>query len=472
MVWRFLLIFLVGLSAGGGRVDAKSAFKWGVNGHPFTAYPGIGIDEQIGLIHRLGLTSYRVNISSLDDAPKLRELIGQAKQYDIDILPVLTPPLNLEKLDAGALYRKARAFAVYFASRFKDDIRIWELGNELENFAIIQPCEMQDNGVQYNCEWGPGSGVGPLEYYGARWSKVSAVLKGLSDGTVSVDPKLLKAMGTAGWGHVGAFHRMREDGIKWDISVWHYYGNDLEWGLERLQQFGKPVWLTEFNHPQGSQKSEDEQAAGLAKIMRQIEAHREKYRIEAAHIYELLDESYWAPDFEAYMGLVRLEKRQGRWAISGKKPAFCTVRDRLLQNAPLDQDECGRQAAVAKTSLIESQLQYGYDLALQRRPDSGGLNSWTRSVLAGKPVPDVTAELFNSDEAAKHYGTSGLSDDDFVRLVYRRLLDRQPDQDGREAYLAKLINGEMSRSDIVEAVVASREFAEKHPILFTRQAGH
>ena len=453
------------------RIAAEPAFIWGVNGHPFTAYPDIGIDEQIEQMRRLGLTSYRVNMSSLDHAPRLRELIRQAKKHDIEILPVLTPPLALEKLDGGTLYQRARAFAVYFVSRFKDDIRVWELGNELENFAIIQPCEMQDDGVQYNCDWGPGSGVGPMEYYGPRWRKVSAVLRGLSDGTVSVDPALVKAMGTAGWGHVGAFHRMREDGIEWDISVWHYYGDDLEWGLERLQEFGKPIWLTEFNHPKGSQKGEKEQAAGLAEIMKQIERLRGKYRVEAAHIYELLDEPYWAPDFEAYMGLIRLEKQQGSWSIAGDKPAFCAARKILLRSAPAGQDECGLKADGADQALIESQLHYSYDLALQRRPDPAGLNSWTQSVIAGKQISGITAELFSSDEAARRYNISSLSDDEYIRLVYRRLLGRNPDHGRQEAYAARLLSGEMKRSDIVEAVIASSEFAGKHPLLFTRQTG-
>ena len=68
---------------------------------------------------------------------------------------------------------------------------------------------MQDDGKQYDCAWGPAGGVGPLEYYGPRWQKVSAVLKGLSEGAAAADPAVLKAMGTAGWGHLGAFERRR-----------------------------------------------------------------------------------------------------------------------------------------------------------------------------------------------------------------------------------------------------------------------
>jgi hypothetical protein len=471
MFSRFLLIFLIGLSAGILRGETKPGFIWGINGHPFTAYPDIGIEEQLRLVERLGLTSYRVNVASLDHMAGLLRLVQAARPLGIEILPVLTPPLDLEKLDAATLYQRASAFAVHFASRLGHDIRVWELGNEMENFAIIQPCEMQDDDIQYNCEWGPASGVGPLEYYGPRWKKVSAVLKGLSDGVISVDPQLIKAMGTAGWGHVGAFDRMREDGIAWDISVWHNYGDDLEWGLKQLQRFGKPVWLTEFNNPHGSQKGEEAQAKGLIGIMSQIEALREKYRIEAAHIYELLDEPYWAPDFEAYMGLVRLEQRQGKWTVAGYKPVFCAVRGIVVPGARADETDCSQRDGGAEIALVESQLNYGYQLVLQRRPDPASLKSWTQSILAGKAISGVLADLFNSEEAALHLGTATLSDADFIQLVYRRLLVRDPDQGGQEAYLSRLRSGAVSRTDLVQAVINSSEFAEKHPILFTRQTG-
>src|SRR6185437_5375096 len=134
------------------------------------------------------------------------------------------------------------------------------------------------------------------------------VLKGLTAGVHTADPTALRAVGTAGWGHTGAFARMHKDGIEWEITVWHMYGQDPEWAFKKLIQYGKPIWVTEFNHPLGSTKSEQEQADGLAKTIALLRGYQAPYNVQEAHIYELLDEPYWAPNYEAYMGLVRLEK--------------------------------------------------------------------------------------------------------------------------------------------------------------------
>ena len=169
---------------------SDGSFIWGVNGHPFTAYPGVTYQQQISLLNKLGAKSYRVNIGSLLDVPRLTALVGEAKSHDIKILPVLTPGIDLDKAGATLIYQTSRDFAKAIVSAVKAEVPVWELGNELENYAIIKPCEMQDDGKQYNCSWGPAGGLGVLDYYGPRWEKVSAYLRGLSDGVKAADFRL------------------------------------------------------------------------------------------------------------------------------------------------------------------------------------------------------------------------------------------------------------------------------------------
>ena len=473
------VVFFTLISASSTRAD----ILWGINGHPFVAYPGIGFEEQLDYLQDLGLTSYRVNIVNSGHAPDLARLVEAGKARGIDILPVVTPDFDLDSNAPDALYRKAFDLARTLVSQFKDDIRIWELGNEMENYAIIQPCEMRDDGVQYNCNWGPAGGVDVLDYYGPRWAKVAAVLNGLSDVVIAVDPDIRKAMGTAGWGHTGAFERMWQDGIKWDISVWHMYGADPERALKFLAGFDRPIWITEFNHPLGSQKSQQEQAAGLANWITRLRQLAEVYDIQAAHIYELMDEPYWAPSYEAFMGLVGVDPTAGGgWTAGAPKPAYESVRMQIRgQNAPpsrflrpapelfagdaVTRSNCELTPAGSGKAAIKEQVAYSYCLILGREPDSAGREGWIASLSNGTEIKQMLLAMIQSGEFQKKFGSSDLKDENFVRLLYRLLLDREPDGHGGSAYLARMRKGELSRQDFALALIVSEEFRASHLIL-------
>ncbi len=311
----------------------EQGFIWGVNGHPLASYHGVTLEEQVTALKALGVRSYRVDVQTLDQLPRLKKLVDLAEASDVEILPVFTPKLDLNAATAEEIYSTSKTLAYETAALLGAQVNIWELGNELENFAIIQPCEMRDDGTQYPCEWGPAGGLYPLDYYGPRWEKVAAVMRGLDAGMKQAGGKYRTAMGTAGWGHIGAFQRMKQSGINWDISVWHLYGQDPEWAFKALAEYGKPIWVTEFNHPKGSMESEAAQADGLKATMELLQRLRKLYPIEAAHIYELMDETYWAPDFEAYMGLVQLDSDgKNGWRVGKPKAAFKVVQDIIRQD--------------------------------------------------------------------------------------------------------------------------------------------
>jgi len=450
--------------------SASPDLIWGVNGHPLASYPGVTTEQQLDYIKALGMTSYRVDVAGLDQASALARLVRTAKARGIDILPVITPRLNLDKATAADLYAAARRLAVGLIGPLKDDVRVWELGNELENYAIIKACEMRDDGVQYNCAWGPAGGVSPLEYYGPRWAKVSAVLKGLSDGAIAVDPAIRKAIGTAGWGHIGVFERLAQDGIAWDISVWHMYGQDPEWALKTLARFKKPIWVTEFNNPAGSRDGAREQADGLVRAMVRLRQLRSAYRIEAAHVYELMDETYWAPSFEAHMGLVGLVKGgPGGWTPGAPKPAFAAVQRLIALPADMPGVAPGchlspHQRLSAPASMLVS---YAYCLVLGRMVDEAGAKRWTAALEGGAKVGQMLLELIESAEFRSSYATSGLGDAAYVDLLYRRLVQRDADDAGRADYVAAMRSGKIDRAGLAAALIGSEEFRNRHPLLFT-----
>lgn len=459
-------------------VTAASAdILWGVNGHPITAYTGIAVETQLDYVKDLGLKSYRVNVTSEDNADILARLVDAARVRGIDILPVITPGIiDLEKDNPDELYERTRNLAVTLATRFNDDIRVWELGNEMENYAIIMPCETRDDGTQYPCEWGPAGGVGALDYYGPRWVKVSAVLKGLSDGMTAVDPGIRKAIGTAGWGHTGAFARMKQDGIDWDISVWHMYGDDPEWAFKELAAYGKPIWVTEFNNPYGSQHSEQGQADGILQTMTRLRVLQDKYDVEAGHIYELFDEPYWAPDFEAYMGLVGLVPDpafEGRWLVGGPKPAYTMVREFIRGPQPLPKPhrDCDIESTAADAPMSERQARFAYCLILGREGDAASVEQWASAMDSGETkLTDMIIEFMRSADFESRYATIGLTDRAYVGFLYLLLLDRPADNDGLEDYARQLRAGTMTREAVVFEFINSSEFRSTHATIHEASA--
>lgn len=318
------------------QVSAHGDLIWGVNGHPVTAYPGISLDDQFSLVRDLGFTHYRVDLRGDGSPDYLDQILERAATWNISIIPILLPDANLEKDSYDDIREVSFEVGRNMAKRFQHRVPIWELGNELENFAIIRPCEMRDDGTQYPCEWGVAGGVGPLEYFGPRWKKVSAMLKGLAEGVGEADPKALRAMGTAGFGHLGAFVRMAKDEIPWEITVWHDYEAVRESYLEELASYGKPIWITEFNAGGGGEFSHQENARMIAERIAYYRTVREKYRVTAAFFYELLDQPYWGDDFEARMGLASLKRQNPEsdrlWAIDAIKPQGLAIRDAIKHN--------------------------------------------------------------------------------------------------------------------------------------------
>ena len=321
---------LSALAAPLARAAADGDLAWGVNGHPFSAYPGIPLEQQLDLLRELGFTSYRFNKGDVDDYERILPL---AQARGVTLLPILEPDVRFRTDPIRELRDRAFEHGRERSRLFRGHIPVWECANELESFAIIQPCEIRDDGTQYPCEWGPAGGVGPLEYVGARWERVSAVLSGLSRGVAEGDPNALRAIGTAGWGHLGAFERMVNDGIAWDITVWHDYEGVSEEYLEKLASYGKPIWITEFNAGSGGFATVEENARLLTERIAYYRRMRTRFRVEAAHIYELLDEPYWGDDFEARMGLYTVVPDPRRkWRVGPPKPAVDAVRRALSRS--------------------------------------------------------------------------------------------------------------------------------------------
>ncbi len=99
-------------------------------------------------------------------------------------------------------------------------------------------------------------------------------------------------------------------------------------------------------------------------------------------------------------------------------------------------------------------LYFGY---FDRAPDGDGWNHWVEMRLGGLTLPAVSQEFALSSE----FASIGLtSNGDFVDYVYRNVLDREPDQLGRQFWINQLNSG-MTRGEMMTGFTESREFVIK-----------
>jgi hypothetical protein len=91
---------------------------------------------------------------------------------------------------------------------------------------------------------------------------------------------------------------------------------------------------------------------------------------------------------------------------------------------------------------------------------------WTARRREGVPLANLWETLGASPEFAQRYRTAYLTDEEFVTLVFRLLLGREPDGQGREDYSAQLREGKLARPALIGALAGSDEFKSRHPLLF------
>ena len=105
----------------------------------------------------------------------------------------------------------------------------------------------------------------------------------------------------------------------------------------------------------------------------------------------------------------------------------------------------------SKVSAFVARL---YKVCLGRQYEQDGLNDWVNGLLSKRLTGSSVARgFFNSDE----FKNRKLNDRDFVTVAYRTLLNREPDNDGLDSWVAALEN-KSSRADVVNGFTKSVEF--------------
>ena len=105
--------------------------------------------------------------------------------------------------------------------------------------------------------------------------------------------------------------------------------------------------------------------------------------------------------------------------------------------------------------LAPDQLQLLTELYVayfDRAPDAGGLLFWGTSLANGVSLPEIAALFFEQPETQEKMPPD-LPVGAFVDLAYRNFLERDPDQAGRDFWVAQLEAGTVSRPEFMLALI-------------------
>jgi hypothetical protein len=125
-------------------------------------------------------------------------------------------------------------------------------------------------------------------------------------------------------------------------------------------------------------------------------------------------------------------------------------------------------AGVDEAAMIESFLssqEFGatarpvvrlYLAYFNRIPDYNGLTYWINAFRGGRSLISISDTFAQSDEFRSTYGS--LSDDQFVDQVYRNVLGRNADADGRAYWVGQMRQGKVTRGGLMVNFSESGEY--------------
>lgn len=105
---------------------------------------------------------------------------------------------------------------------------------------------------------------------------------------------------------------------------------------------------------------------------------------------------------------------------------------------------------------VQSFVTRFYVQCLGRQPDMEGLNEWVGRLLNGSKTGADVAKGF---VFSREFLSWNHSDGEFVTVLYRAFFNRKPDVSGYNTWLGRLVGG-MSRESVLDGFLKSKEFAE------------
>jgi hypothetical protein len=286
--------------------NSSGQVLWGANAHPIQGgpYSTVSLAHQMVLLKETGLSFYRMDLydATAKSTTTLTNVLAATQTYGITVLPILIPSPGSYTESAVTCsatggtsetdaycggYTLAHSYATQFPGVYR-----WELGNEYDIFAMDCGSSCSD-GSSY-----------PADYPAATFDIVRDLIHGMLDGLHAVLPSALGIVDASGC-HYGFLYGLLQSGVDFDLTGWHWYKGvnepditNSQCGQAGTQNFladlntllgGRAIWLTEFNDhtdplasTQGTWLSET--------MMPESVADARKYNVQAAFIYQLLDQ--------------------------------------------------------------------------------------------------------------------------------------------------------------------------------------
>jgi len=114
----------------------------------------------------------------------------------------------------------------------------------------------------------------------------------------------------------------------------------------------------------------------------------------------------------------------------------------------------GRYQLFQSNTEVQNFVKRFYQKVLNREADTGGLLYWTDELItAVRAGSDVAKGFIFSQE----FTNRGISDDDFLTILYEAFFNRAPDEGGLAMWKAQMQGGE-TRSNVLDGFLYSQEF--------------
>lgn len=334
-------------------INGHFTWNWAPNATPYTQpYWGAATNAMKDLnmgIYRNGYScSYdsNANLTSSDGGTFQTFINSYASPNGIQVYPVCLVPFSSvypsgQSATETTAYNVGFQFGVDVATHLKGLVPWYEIGNEVDSYAIIS---------------GSYRGTATTDYDNTKFQLARGGFRGIIAGIKSIDTSTPIMMAGGTWMHTAFFDMLlagtQPDGttghptITWDLTSWHWYTNnyppndDIEVlsgqggynVLAHLAGWGKPIYMTECGAV-WSAYSDSETAIETALtaanyLVDRFVSVRNTYNIKGVFPYQLFDAA--APgtpstDNEMNYGFIANDG-------STKKGRYTTVKSYIASN--------------------------------------------------------------------------------------------------------------------------------------------